>query len=323
MLDVLFINHCVVNCGVYQYGLRLYSVLTRRQRACNFRYAEVDSLEAYHAVVDSSKAKVHMFNYHCSTMPWLNSKSLRKGVVNVGLPHESSWTFSDTVIDIDPTGGAGSIPRPLYEVCPTEPSDACPESVRDFIEYRECDAQSGKDVPVFGSFGFGFHNKGFHRIIEKVNAEYDRAIIKLVIPVAHFDPNRLATVQYARFDCESVPRKAGIKLLITHDFLSNEDMLVFLSRNSMNVFMYDTMHGRGISSVIDYALSVKRPIAISDSHMFRHIYNDDVCAYKRTLAECMECKLVDTVNPQMNNEALVRKVEALLEMWCSLSEVRV
>ena len=40
------------------------------------------------------------------------------------------------------------------------------------------------------------------------------------------------------------------------------------------------MHGRGISSTIDYDISVKRPLAISDSYMFRHIYSHDICVYK-------------------------------------------
>ena len=39
--------------------------------------------------------------------------------------------------------------------------------------------------------------------------------------------------------------------------------------------MYDSMVGRGISSTIDYALSVKKPLGISDSYMFRNIYDGD------------------------------------------------
>ena len=44
------------------------------------------------------------------------------------------------------------------------------------------------------------------------------------------------------------------------------------------MFMYDRMQGRGISSALDHALSVNVPIAISNSYMFRHIYNDSICA---------------------------------------------
>jgi hypothetical protein len=55
----------------------------------------------------------------------------------------------------------------------------------------------------------------------------------------------------------------------------------------MNIFLYDKMMGRGISSTIDYALSVKKPLAISDSYMFRNIYSDEICLYKQTIQECL------------------------------------
>jgi hypothetical protein len=55
----------------------------------------------------------------------------------------------------------------------------------------------------------------------------------------------------------------------------------------MNIFLYDTMHGRGVSSTIDYALSVKKPLAISDSYMFRNIYSDEICLYKKPIRECL------------------------------------
>ena len=45
----------------------------------------------------------------------------------------------------------------------------------------------------------------------------------------------------------------------------------WLAGNSVNCFFYDEFRGRGISSVIDFALSARRPIAISHSNMFRHI----------------------------------------------------
>jgi hypothetical protein len=54
--------------------------------------------------------------------------------------------------------------------------------------------------------------------------------------------------------------KPGILLLITHDFFSTNEILTFLQSNTMNIFLYDQMHGRGISSAIDYAISVKKPI---------------------------------------------------------------
>jgi hypothetical protein len=78
-----------------------------------------------------------------------------------------------------------------------------------------------------------------------------------------------------------------LKIFITYDFFTNEDLLYFLKSNTMNIFLYDLMPDRGISSVIDYALSVDTPIGISDSHMFRHIYSDDICLYNTNIHDCI------------------------------------
>ncbi len=311
-MEVLFFNSAQIACGVYQYGLRLYTILAKWHKQCLFTYAEVDSLDAYIAIALSSTAKVHLFNYNCTTMPWLNLETICPTAVNVGIPHESSWNLSKWIIDTDPADLSLGIPRPLFETCPRTISDYCPKEIRQFIEYTEYTG-TGSKVPIFGSFGFGCNNKGFHRIVEKVNAEYDRAVIKFVIPVAHYDPLQVTTVMNACRKCEIISRKSGIKLMFNHSFLSTEDLLIFLSSNTMNVFMYDTQYGRvGISSVIDYALSVGIPIAISDSYLFRHIYREDICAYTHTLAECMESNFISSIKPKENNKALVRILERRL-----------
>ena len=47
------------------------------------------------------------------------------------------------------------------------------------------------------------------------------------------------------------------------------------------------MNNRGISSTIDYALSVKKPLGISNSYMFRNIYSDEICLYKTSMKDCI------------------------------------
>jgi hypothetical protein len=59
----------------------------------------------------------------------------------------------------------------------------------------------------------------------------------------------------------------------------------------MNLFLYDSLEGKGIASVTDYALSVRTPFAISDSTMFKHLYSDEVCVYKRPIRVCMKHSL--------------------------------
>lgn len=286
MPTVLFLNHTVPNCGVYQYGLRMYNILKKCNKI-NYSYYEINSVEQYYELLSkTSDIKCIIYNYHQLTMPWLNIHTIQRKVKNVGIPHESNSDFFDIVINIDPSDKENpySIPRPLFEDIDVLLDKYSPSTkeIEEFINYSE------PNIPIIGSFGFGFDAKGFHKIIAKVNNEYDNAIIKLVIPVAHFDPGGVNTVVTAKNKCLANNTKAGIKVLITHDFFTNEDMLLFLKSNTINIFMYDRMDGRSISSTIDYALSVKKPLGISDSVMFRHIYSPVISVYINSINECIK-----------------------------------
>ena len=222
-------------------------------------------------------------------MPWLNTTSISRHVKNIGIPHESSGSMFDIICNIDPDQADNkqttfSIPRPIFENVDELLMNTTveSESIHTFIT-----SYTDTDIPIFGSFGFGFENKGFDKLIKLVNESYDAAVIKLVIPQAFFDPVQNRT-DIMRSICTSIPMKDDIKLMICSEFFSNEDILRFLKSNTMNIFMYDTMHGRGISSTIDYALSVKKPLGISDSYMFRNIYSDSICLYKTSIKDCIQ-----------------------------------
>ena len=84
----------------------------------------------------------------------------------------------------------------------------------------------------------------------------------------------------------------------------------------MNIFLYpESEVKRSNSSCIDYALSVKKPIAISNSHMFQHIYDDCICVYKTPIQEIMKtsveyCKQFLT---KFSNEELCKKMKYIIE----------
>jgi hypothetical protein len=286
-MNILFLNHKVENCGVYQYGKRVNDIL-QKDPQINYIYKEIDSYHEYCNILQENVGIMAIiYNYHGSTMTWLNSSSIQRAVKNIGIPHESSAHLFDIVCNIDPNAAENvnkfSLPRPIYEnIEDIITTTSTNEAVERFIN-----KYTDTNIPIFGSFGFGFDNKGFDKIVRIINEQYDNAIIKFVIPIAHFDPdpNRIHRMREL---CIKTNRKPGIILMISHDFFSTADILKFLSSNTMNIFLYDTMHGRGISSTIDYAISVKKPLGISDSYMFRNIYSDEICLYKNSINDCMK-----------------------------------
>jgi hypothetical protein len=312
-MNVLFFNHKIENCGVYQYGKRLIEILLK-DKEINYVYKEIECYNEYYNTLKENPAiKAVIYNYHSSTMSWLNSTNIQKNVKNVGIPHESPDFLFDIILSIDPTiceiENRFSIPRPIYEnieqliETPTEN-----EEIDEFIK-----KYTDTDIPIFGSFGFGFDNKGFDRIVKIVNEQYDRAVIKFVIPIAHFDPepNRIHRMREL---CINTNKKQGIVLMICHMFFSTTDILKFLKSNTMNIFLYDKMDGRGISSAIDYALSVKKPLGISDSFMFRNIYSDEICLYKVSINQSMQSSLkyCEKFLNDYSNQNIINKINNIL-----------
>lgn len=283
---VLFLNHNIQQCGVYQYGKRIYDII-KKDKDITYIYKEITNYEEYtNLLKENDSISYIIYNYHSSTMPWLKTQTIQKIAKNVGIPHESDGSMFDITCNIDPNATKTitnfPLPRPIFEGIDFNEMGKSLENSKNmgFIK-----AGSELEVPIFGSFGFGFTNKGFDKVLNFVNEQYNEAIIKLVIPNAFFsNPN---TAAHMINICKNIVLKEGIKLMVTNEFFSEEEILFFLHSNTMNIFLYDLMLGRGISSTIDYALSVKKPLGISDSYMFRNIYSDDISLYKNKIDICL------------------------------------
>ena len=288
-MQILFLNSKNIKCGVYQYGVRLLDIL-RRNNDITYHYIELDSFTSYvNALAEHTNANAIIYNYHNYTMSWLNHYNIQRVVKNIGIPHESDNSLFDIICEIDPSVVANkniySIPRPTFPDVDALLNGYIPSSepVMKFVDYKY------ENYPIFGSFGFGCSHKGFDKIIQIVNQQYDFAIIKLLITIPACAGNDYVINTKNMVDrCIALNSKPGIHLLVTFDFFTNEDVLYFLRSNTMNIFLYDKCEHRSISSVIDYAVSVKKPIGISDSAMFRHIYSDDICLYKTSISDCIK-----------------------------------
>jgi hypothetical protein len=238
---------------------------------------------------------------------------------NIGILHESEASFFDIILSIDPDeneiNNIFNLPRPIFENIQEITSNYIINNskIKEFIDYNE-----GNNVPIFGSFGFAFFNKGFDKIVKIINDNYEKAIIKLVITVPHFDSeySKINNPKILSESCNSLNLNPNIKLLITNEFFTNEEMLLFLSSNTANIFLYDHMYGRGISSVIDYAISANKPFVISDSYMFRHIYSDNICVYKTSIHEAIDYSqnILPLIMNKFSNENLINKIDSIIEM---------
>lgn len=240
-MKILMISRKAKQCGVADYGLRLYDIL---KHEFIIRYVEVTDAENYLASVADYKPDVVLYNYHYATLPFIKDDILDRSIKHYAIFHEAGLNFTpDRVIDT-------SI-RPLFESNPL--------------------ARNDNPVITVGSFGFGFPDKNFPGIAKIVKQQYTEAVIRLNIPFAEYGDRDgyLAKREAAKVRAEL--EGTNIKLEVNHDYLSQHDLLSFLRGNDINLFLYSQSHGRGLSSATDYALSAYRPIGISNSEMFRHL----------------------------------------------------
>ena len=143
--------------------------------------------------------------------------------------------------------------------------------------------------PVIGTWGFASSGKGFEQVVRAVQQEFDEATIRLHIPVSPYQDAQGALTAEIADRCRALVVKPGVDLSVTHEFLSTQAILDFLARNSLNAFFYGENRGRGISSVLDMALAVDRPVALTRSLMFRHVFDarPSIFVEDRTLRDIM------------------------------------
>ena len=262
----LFINTVVQSCGVYQYGLRLFNILNINN---DFDYIETIEINSFLSL-QFKDYYICIYNFHPHISPWLDSMDIFKKIPNLMyILHDvpiNACSDITRIIDSTPIATQG-IPRPLF--------------ISSNIKEKEV-----TNIPTIGSFGYANHRKGFDKIVEFVHRDFpDGAHIRIQTAKAYYDPT---VVDEVVSRCKSLMVNPKITLEVITETYSEQEIFNFLQSNDLNVFLYATSPDLGCSSVLDFAISAGRPVAISDSNMFRHVYSDRICAYKRSLKDIMD-----------------------------------
>lgn len=279
-LHVLFFNVFEKPaCGVYQYGLRLFRILEeqgRKDQSMTFEYHCLRTPGEYGAVFAHPRPKPFDYVFHNHyfylTRGWLHAGTIQRKIPNIGLDHDQHHpgNLFDLYVKQDPDLSNG-LPRPLFEPC------------------RAPIPTSYPGIPVIGSFGLNYPQKGWDDLVRQVNKEFDHAVIRLHLPSAAHLPAHWPAESNQRI--LQVPRKPGIQVVLTHELLSDDELLKFLAANDINVFLYQPNSDDGpnrISSVIDYALSVDRPLCLSDSPSFKHVLTPQMRLSGNSIRQIME-----------------------------------
>jgi hypothetical protein len=307
MKKILFISRKAERCGVADYGRRVNAAL-QKSSLFETHWAEIESAQEYVEWYNKVLPDLVLYNYYPVILPFVTDEFLApiRHIPHVTVYHEVGFAFTpNAIIDIDstkedrPTENYFTSPRPLFED----------------INFKNFPPN---EVPTIGSFGFGFPDKNFPKIAELVCSQFDKAKIRLNTPFATFGD---AEGDRAKAEVEKMRQiisNSGkdIELEVTHDFLEHETLLNFLRQNDINIFLYDPHQTRSLSGSIDYALSVRKPIGISRSWMFRHInwVNPSIYVDERPLKDIIEDGIepLKPIYEKHSNKALLEKYEYAL-----------
>jgi hypothetical protein len=262
MKNILIINRASNNCGITQYGINIHKTL----KFCglnNYFYFETNDHNELLSYLSNNKIDILIFNWYKPVMNWVNQDLLNRlnNYEKYIIYHDGEYPNFNNISGIlinDPTKKVDNISEYNIGRC----------------LFNNVSANKKDDSIIISSFGFPFLDKGFQKLLNKVNNELSNAIIRFHLPHANVDRYNILRNQtlneIKKFDTNKN------KLIITENYLTNEEILEWLSESSVNCFYYDEKQSYGISSVIDYALSVDVPIGISKSIMFRHIYSEAI-----------------------------------------------
>lgn len=305
MKTILFVNHRTKECGVQQMGARYYEVLKLTQKYQCF-YIDVDERWECEHWMNELKPAAVVFNFYSgATMHWLSNEMIdshRNDFKQLCIYHELDLMTKgfDLLLHQDPDS---TDPFPHWKL---------PRCIPDFpITYPE------PEIATFGSFGFGLGGKGFGTLVKMVNEQYDEALVRLHIPFAAFGDADGKGARSWVASARELITKQGIELEVTHDFWDEPTLLDWLARNTCNAFLYDGNYGRGISGTVDYSLGVRRPIAITKSYQFKHVWMKDesFCVENKTLPEiiAMGTDHLEKFHDLWSQQNLIRSFEQALE----------
>lgn len=271
-MKIYFINSKIKNCGVYQYGVRLWESLKKTN--LDITYFEIQSKEEFLSLcIETNRVDVIFFNWIdggiSGPFGWVDADLLSNinllNIKTISILHTDKTIEMDLLISQNPI--RSGMPRPLYNFDTTKTKPI-------------------NNILNIGSIGFAGHHKDFPKIVKKVNDELQEAQINLNITNANYGDQDSTCLNEVIKNIYNIPLKPGIKLNLTTNFLSNEELLDFVYQNDLVIFAYNRLND--IASVVDYAISTETPIGVTNIGAFEHVYKKEIDIDKNNIYEIID-----------------------------------
>lgn len=268
-------------CGIGIRGKLTADILSKSESTkYNFMSVFIDNNSELEEFINKYNPSILIYNYHCVSTPFLSDETLRNkynNIIHIMIHYDIT---QDKIYNFNPDHFCGF----KYIITDNEKLDVnnqmnntsifqVTRSIPQYQQLLNNEEQKTDTIPIIGFQGFGFRHKGIDRLARQIQHEFDEAIFRLHIPFSYFmDPNGNEARERV-MEVKQIITKPGIKIEVSHDFLSDEKIVEWLSRNTINCYFYDYLPGFGIASSPDYAIASRKPIAINNSRMFINLHD--------------------------------------------------
>jgi hypothetical protein len=259
-------------CGVGLYGKHWASALIDLPN-CDFNVLYTDSLEETINKISELSPKIVFYMWNRIASGWMENpviKHIFPQIKHVNICVDTCAN-QNIINNFSPELHNGGFQ--YYLVC----NPALVGNERVFISTRLLAPEPTvphvkSDLPIIGFHGFALPYKGIAKLADTINREFDECVFRLHMPQSWFlDRYGQETAQRKR-EIESIIKKPGISVEYSHDLLEPQDMVNWLSQNTINCYFCDSIQDSALASSTEYALAAKRPIAVTRSNYFKDFF---------------------------------------------------
>lgn len=283
-MKILYVNPSNYECGIYQYGFRVYSALkTYLNEWCDYELHYVENYDDvdYHInILNELKPNIVLYSFNDIAMPFVKRYMTNPDntIHHVAISHEQEQVVIDNPGAFPSEWIGGSLFNNWIGHDPTiiiNRSDVF-NATRPILRSEWKPTIKSDNRIVFGNSGFGHRRKMHYEMLTAIQNEYDEAVIRFNMPPSHFGDKDCSESRAIAEHCKSLINKPGIELCITYElFKTEQDLVEWMYGNDVNIYFSQQLEVpyamRGVNSSPDTALSTRRPLIVNRSSMTRHL----------------------------------------------------
>ena len=276
MAKILFVSQNDLEkraCGVYLIGQRYYSAFVQYSKHAIYGSLASSMMEII-SEIDAIDPDIVLVNYHILHTKWIIISVLQNMFPDIKFAKIEHDFTQDKINNYNYLHEQGY----KYALC--FDNTLTPNHKKVFCLNRMMAV--GKPLPYhdsgitkIGYHGFAFFHKGIEDLAHYVCRNFENAVIRLHMPFSYYgDPNGMSALMMVNNVQNIIQYNKNITVEHSHELLNDNELIQWLSQNTINCYFYHPTKLYGVASAPDYAIAARRPIIVTPTEQLRYVYQN-------------------------------------------------